>query len=89
MVFIHHEDLDCQVFQNALLDGAQTVVILVQNPFSPDKVEVVFGLFVPWQTDEIVDVGDPDGVLSGCGADLGEDREFLSGDLLHLPRHAC
>ena len=65
------------MLQHALLNRVQTEVVFVQNSLSPNDIQLVLGPGIPWQRDQVVDVGDADGIFRSRLAYPCEGRKFL------------
>ena len=77
---------DRQELQQAVLDLAQTVVLLVENARGGREVNFVLRRFRPWQADNPVEVIPGDGVFRRGGRDLLQPVQFLERDLLRVFR---
>ena len=85
---IHHQDLGGlqaaqgahrQVFQDALLDVLEAVVLGVQDVFGPLQVQVVLGEVGPGQRDQIIQVIEANGVFGHGRVRLFQALQLLQG----------
>ncbi len=65
---------DRQVFQNAVLDLFEVVVVLVQNLAGFPDVDLALGALVPGQRGQPVEIGLDDAVLGGGRWQLAQSR---------------
>ena len=79
---------DRQVFDDAVLDLLETVMVLVEHRLHLHEVRAVLGGLAPRQRHEPVEVVAHHGRLGRHEAHLGETVQFLYGPGGHLARHA-
>ena len=75
-----------QVLEDPVLDLLHVVVVLVEDLFGVVDVEVVFGLVVPGQVDEPLEIGADDTVLGRGRRQLLQPGELAFGCLKRLLR---
>ena len=77
-----------EIFEDALLDLLEVVVILIEDLARLWDVDLALGALVPWQRGQPVEIGLDHAVLSRRGRQLRKAIQFALCLLLRLLRHA-
>ena len=77
-----------QVFEDALLDVLQAVVVFIQHTAGVADVQFVLAALRPGQAGQPVQPGADDAVLGGGGRQARQALQFAQSFLLRLLRHA-